>query len=173
MGASDSDLESAELLIGTFPMDYRQFLSEYGWTGFKHYEIYGLGADVPSYLDVARMTRVERAEPAVPLPASYVCVMNDGGGNLFCFDSKASRHDRQAPIMLLGSRTRANPSAGSGSKLICGLAGGPVDRVSKTGLPRVGRHGRQHRTDPPWRPRIPLHHRPLRPRRPSAQTATR
>jgi hypothetical protein len=93
-GATEAEILEAESLIGAFPQDYRQYLKEFGWVVIGNNEVYGLGRGVPDYLNVARMTLVERQEPAVPLPGSYVCVMNDGGGNLLCFDSGQVR-DRE------------------------------------------------------------------------------
>jgi hypothetical protein len=79
----------------------QQFLLKYGWLEVNQYEIYGLGDGVPPCLDLARMTLLERSEPAVPIPNSWICVMNDGGGNLICFDSKPiSENDPIAPILL-------------------------------------------------------------------------
>ncbi|WP_130509571.1 SMI1/KNR4 family protein [Krasilnikovia cinnamomea] len=83
-GADDRDIHNAEDALGRLPDDYRYFLREYGWLSVQHLEIFGLGNAVPAYLDVVRMTRAERSEPGSPIPGSYVCVMNDGAGNLFC-----------------------------------------------------------------------------------------
>lgn len=100
-GAAESELRNAEALIGPFSADYRQFLKEYGWVAFKHYDVYGLGSEVPHYLNVVHMTQAERREPAIPLPETFICVRNDGGGNLFCFDSTiVARGDGQALILL-------------------------------------------------------------------------
>ncbi|SRR6266567_9020543 len=86
-GTDEQDVRKAESVIGNFPSDYRLFLLEYGWLSIEHLEIFGLGDDAPEYLNVVRMTQLERAEPASPLPSSFVSVMNDGAGNLLCFDS--------------------------------------------------------------------------------------
>jgi hypothetical protein len=88
-GASRQEITAAQAAIGPLPIDYQQFLQEYGWLQVEGNEIYGLGEGIPPYLDVVRMTLSERSEPAVPIPSSWICVMNDGGGNLICFDSKA------------------------------------------------------------------------------------
>lgn len=86
-GVTEAEILEAEMQIGAFPRDYRHYLKEFGWVAIGHYEVYGLGRGIPDYLDVVRMTLVERQEPAVPMPDGYICVMNDGGGNLLCFDS--------------------------------------------------------------------------------------
>lgn len=99
-GVSDRDIRSAEGVVGPFPDDYRYFLREYGWVSVEHLEVYGLGSDIPEYLDVVRMTLLERSEPGSPIPDSYVCVMNDGSGNLFCFDLNRSKEGIGSPIFL-------------------------------------------------------------------------
>jgi hypothetical protein len=83
-GASEQAVQAAEGMIGRFPAEYRRFLRDFGWIEVDHIEVYGLGESVPSYLNVARMTMLERAEPAVPLPPRHACIMNDGFGNLHC-----------------------------------------------------------------------------------------
>lgn len=116
-GASDRDIRSAEGVVGQFPDDYRYFLREYGWVSVEHLEIYGLGSAIPAYLDVVRMTLLERAEPGSPIPGSYVCVMNDGSGNLFCFDADKSKGGAGSPIVLwdheLGPDQQPEIKAGS------------------------------------------------------------
>ncbi|WP_375546595.1 SMI1/KNR4 family protein [Actinophytocola gossypii] len=86
-GVSNNEIVAAERALGPFPGGYREFLSEFGWLEFGSCEVYGLGSGKPDYMDVVRMTLSERAQPAVPLPESWVCVMNDGAGNLFSFDT--------------------------------------------------------------------------------------
>ena len=100
-GANDRAVDTAEERIGRFPGEYRAFLHEYGWVGVSSYEIYGLGDDVPPYLDVVRVTLAERTEPAVPLPANFVCVMNNGAGALISFKAlDPADHDTQrSPIL--------------------------------------------------------------------------
>jgi hypothetical protein len=98
-GVSDGEIRNAEGALGRFPDDYRYFLQEYGWISVEHLEIYGLGATVPAYLDVVRMTLSERLETGSPIPESYVCVMNDGAGNLFCFDTARSDQGEVSPIV--------------------------------------------------------------------------
>lgn len=52
------------------------------------HELFGLGADVPPYLSLTAMTRSEREEMSPSLPAHLIPLMNDGGGNLYCLDSR-------------------------------------------------------------------------------------
>jgi len=97
---NDRDIHNAEEVLGRLPDDYRYFLRQYGWLSVQHLEIFGLGSAVPAYLDVVRMTLAERSEPGSPIPGSYVCVMNDGAGNLFCFDTAESGAGAGIPIVL-------------------------------------------------------------------------
>ncbi|MFC4376353.1 SMI1/KNR4 family protein [Nocardia halotolerans] len=85
-GVSAVDIGRAEDALGPLPADYKYFLSEFGWLTFGCWEVYGLGCGIPKYRDVVEMTICERSEPAVPLPPTFVCIMNDGAGNLISFD---------------------------------------------------------------------------------------
>lgn len=71
-GASDPEIGIAEGLLGRFPEDYRHFLKEYGWISLGHLEIYGLGSGIPHYLQVVRMTLLERSETGSPIPETIV-----------------------------------------------------------------------------------------------------
>src|SRR5687768_6924200 len=86
-GASEQEIDAAEKILGcTIRGDYRQFLSTFGWGGASHFEIYGVGSDVPPYLDLVRTTRSERTEMTPRLPEYLLPLMNDGGGNHYCLD---------------------------------------------------------------------------------------
>ncbi len=69
---------------------YRQFLRRFGWGGVEDIELFGLGADVPSFLHLVVMTESERSEMSPALPTHLIPVMNDGGGNLYCLDSRGA-----------------------------------------------------------------------------------
>jgi hypothetical protein len=64
--------------------------------GVGSFELFGLGSDVPSYLDLVAVTESERTEMRPALPAYLIPLMNDGGGNLYCLDSR--REDEPAVI---------------------------------------------------------------------------
>lgn len=84
-GATDAEIRAAEEKLGVcFPEDYKRFLKEFGWVSIGSEEIYGLGTDVPSYLDVVKETYWEREESGLPVPKSLVPIRNDGAGNLDC-----------------------------------------------------------------------------------------
>ena len=98
-GASDSEIEDAQRKLQvTFPTDYRIFLSRLGWGGIDYWELYGLGSDVPIYLDLVRITNSERQEMSPRLPSALLPVYNDGGGNLFCLNTEKAKND-SCPIV--------------------------------------------------------------------------
>lgn len=78
------------------PLSYEEFLGEFGWGSVDHWEIFGLGSDVPPYLDLIRTTLAERRAGLSPY---LVPVMNDGGGNLYCLDTSRFAED-ECPIVL-------------------------------------------------------------------------
>src|SRR5882757_10057180 len=67
--------------------EYRTFLQTYGWGGVGSVEVFGLGSDVPQFLDLVRVTESERTEMHPRLAPHLLPVMNDGGGNLYCLDT--------------------------------------------------------------------------------------
>jgi hypothetical protein len=80
------------------PESYASFLREFGWGGVEHLEIYGAGRDVPPYLDLAKVTHSERTEMLPRLPVYLVPVMNDGGGNHYCLDTR-SFDGKECPVV--------------------------------------------------------------------------
>ncbi|WNG54214.1 SMI1/KNR4 family protein [Archangium gephyra] len=90
-GVSDEEIDtaSAELQV-ELTGGYRLFLKRFGWGGVGSIEIFGLGVDVPPYLSLTAMTRSEREEMNPALPSHLIPLMNDGGGNLYCLDSRVS-----------------------------------------------------------------------------------
>ncbi|KAA3607482.1 MAG: SMI1/KNR4 family protein [Planctomycetota bacterium] len=88
-GASEAEIAAAEKDLGLrIEGGYRQFLVQYGWGGVEHLELYGLGG--PPHLDLVRITQSERSEMELALPKYLLPVMNDGGGNLFCLDTRTA-----------------------------------------------------------------------------------
>jgi hypothetical protein len=86
-GASEHDIQavSARLSVNLVG-GYRRFLERFGWGGVGSFELYGLGSDVPRYLDLVSVTESERTQMSPALPAHLIPIMNDGGGNLYCLD---------------------------------------------------------------------------------------
>lgn len=88
-GASEADIDSAEVSLGVaLEGGYRAFLTAFGWGGVEHLELYGLGNDVPPYLDLVAVARSERTEMEPVMPRHLVPVMNDGAGNHHCLDTR-------------------------------------------------------------------------------------
>lgn len=87
-GATEAAVKRAESELGV-PIrgDYRQFLLELGWGGVAGLVLYGLGEDVPDYLDLVKVTLSERTEMQPRLRHDLVPVMNNGGGDLYCLDT--------------------------------------------------------------------------------------
>jgi hypothetical protein len=90
-GVSETEINTASAHLGV-PLagGYRLFLRRFGWGGVGSIELFGLGADVPPYLSLTAMTRSEREEMSPALSAHLIPLMNDGGGNLHCLDSRVA-----------------------------------------------------------------------------------
>lgn len=58
-----------------------------------HWDVFGLGFDVPPYLDLVRVTQSERAEAVPALPEHLVPLMNDGAGNHHALDTSSPSND--------------------------------------------------------------------------------
>lgn len=87
-GATSDEIAKAENTLSvTFPSGYRRLVGEFGWLGVGPDELFGLGAGVPSEVDVVRETLAERTTFHPLTPKHLVPIMNDGGGNLFCLDT--------------------------------------------------------------------------------------
>lgn len=85
------EVEHAERVLDvTFGSSYRSFLVDFGWISVGPLELNGLGADVPPYLDLVKLTLWERTEAGNPLPAHLIPIMNNGGGDLYCLDGSSS-----------------------------------------------------------------------------------
>lgn len=90
-GASAADISRAESSLEcVIPEDYKQFLRWFGWGGRDDWEIYGLGDDVPTDLDLATMTAQERNLFRPLLPSALLPLLNDGGSTLYCLQMDAA-----------------------------------------------------------------------------------
>lgn len=91
VGATEAQIREAEQLLG-IPIagGYRSFLSQFGWGGVEHLELYGLGVDTPDHLRLVRVTQSERSEMVPRLREQLLPVMNDGAGNLYCVDTSTT-----------------------------------------------------------------------------------
>ncbi|MFE8604948.1 SMI1/KNR4 family protein [Archangium violaceum] len=91
-GVSDAEIDIASVELEVeLTGGYRLFLKRFGWGGVGSIEIFGLGVDVPPYLSLLPLTRSEREEMTPALPVHLIPLMNDGGGNLYCLDSRGVR----------------------------------------------------------------------------------
>lgn len=98
-GATQQKIDDAERTLRiTIPRSYRQFLGEFGWARFAHQELYGLGCDVPPYLELVRNTHVERNTMSPRLPPELIPLMNDGGGNHYCLDT-SRMENAECPVV--------------------------------------------------------------------------
>jgi hypothetical protein len=84
-GADQAEIADAELrLDARLPEDYRLFVEWFGWGGRDDWEIYGLGADVPAFLDIVTVATQERTSFGPRLPGTLLPILNDGGSTLYC-----------------------------------------------------------------------------------------
>lgn len=73
IGASEEQIAFAERKLGNkFPPSYREFLSIGGWLSIGSNELFGLGDDVPPYLDLVKLTQSERTEAMPPIPSTLM-----------------------------------------------------------------------------------------------------
>jgi cell wall assembly regulator SMI1 len=94
-GANEADIERAEQSLGVrFPLALREYLKHFGHLEVGHFELYGIGAEVPNYLELVAITVSERTESGCPLPHELVPILNDGGGNLYCIDTRSCESGR-------------------------------------------------------------------------------
>jgi cell wall assembly regulator SMI1 len=99
-GAKRADISSAESNLGAkLPESYKVFLGEFGWGGVDSWELFGLGAGVPNYLDLVQMTETERTLFHPHIPPFLIPIMNDGFGNHYCLDTSSLR-DGECPVVL-------------------------------------------------------------------------
>ncbi|MFC0624389.1 SMI1/KNR4 family protein [Kribbella deserti] len=80
-GVSEAKVRAAESLIGPLPLEFRQYLLDFGSLTKGHRRLYGLGPDVHPSMNVVRMTLLERAD-APGLPQTAVVFYNNGSGDL-------------------------------------------------------------------------------------------
>jgi cell wall assembly regulator SMI1 len=89
--ASEAEIDGAQQALGvTFPQALREYLLRFGHLELGHFELYGLGTELPKYLQLVAMTVTERIESGCPLPHEFIPILNDGGGNLYCIGTQPS-----------------------------------------------------------------------------------
>ncbi len=72
------------------PESYRHYLRRIGWGRFSCEELYGLGIDTPSHLELVKNAMAERDMMGPPMPPTLVPLMNDGARNHYCIDTSAT-----------------------------------------------------------------------------------
>ncbi len=98
-GVAPAEIAGAEAALGAkLPESYKAFLREFGWGGVDSWELYGLGAGVPNYLHLVRMTDSERTQMHPHIPQPLIPILNDGFGNHYCLDTGALR-EGECPIV--------------------------------------------------------------------------
>lgn len=98
VGATGEELRDAERALGiSFPDPFRSFLSSCGWAAIGSRELFGLGQDVPAFLDLRAIMLSERGEAIPALPLSLIPLSNDGAGNLFCLRADATQ--LESPVL--------------------------------------------------------------------------
>lgn len=86
-GADEATIRQAEARLGVkFPAAYRRFLSDFGWGFFADFEICGLGTDVPAWMDVVKVTQMERGNGILALPPHLLPIHAEGDGDQLCID---------------------------------------------------------------------------------------
>lgn len=100
-GATGLDINQAEdHLQVVLPAEYKRFLREFGWAYVPGAgEVYGLGTDVVWHRDLVRVTLSERTEMRPRVPPYLVPILNDGGGNHYCLDTRPGA-DGECPVLL-------------------------------------------------------------------------
>jgi SMI1-KNR4 cell-wall len=90
-GALLPEIESAERALNVRIVGgYRDFLLRFGWIEIGSVVLYGIGKDIPPYLNLVAVTLSERSEMKPQLALSLLPFFNDGFGNLYCLDTNAS-----------------------------------------------------------------------------------
>ena len=93
-GVGENEIEhisrALEIPIGG---GYRQFLVRFGWARIADFGLFGLGDGIPQYLHLVVNTESERTEAEPALPKHLLPIMNNGGGDLTCLDTRASSDD--------------------------------------------------------------------------------
>ena len=88
-GISLAEIADAEATLGVrFPSLLREYLSLFGQLTLPGRTLFGLDAQVPRFLHLVEMTLIERTEPGRPVPSHLVPLDNNGGGDLYCVDTR-------------------------------------------------------------------------------------
>lgn len=98
-GAAVAEIEDAEHQLGLkITGGYREFLLRFGWMDIGLVELFGIGEDIPPYLNLVIVTLSERSEMRPNLALMLLPFHNDGFGNLYCLDMAASVGDEHPVV---------------------------------------------------------------------------
>lgn len=102
-------VQLAEDRLGPFPVEYRHFLRTFGWLKLRGWPFYGVAPDVPQELDLVRVTLRARGFLPNPLPAHFLPVSDNGGGDFFCLDRRRVAETGTSPVLYWDHARRINP----------------------------------------------------------------
>ncbi|MBL0122573.1 MAG: SMI1/KNR4 family protein [Betaproteobacteria bacterium] len=102
-GANATTISAAEAALGlAFPESYRRFLASFGWGCIGHFEIHGLGQDVPVWLDIVKLTasqrKLTRSGMNLRIPPYLLPLHNEDDGDQICIDTMQRVGD-SAPVV--------------------------------------------------------------------------
>lgn len=100
IGASLQEIRDAEIILGgRLTGSYQVFLRRIGWLDLARLSVYGLGADVPQFLNLLRNVSFERNEAYPALRQELIPISNDGAGNHYCL-SLGTPEREEAPVVI-------------------------------------------------------------------------
>lgn len=107
---AEETIAAAERRLGSFPAVYRDFLRRFGFLWIGSAAFYGLGADAPSWLNLVSATEEARAAASNPLPAHLLPVRDNGGGDLYCLDTRQAAATGESPVLYWDHARQLNPA---------------------------------------------------------------
>lgn len=98
--AAPEQIGEAERALGAaLPDSFRRFQLEFGDCQNAPLDIYNVLPADPPGLNVVSINLKERTEMGPRLPPYLIAFSDDGGGDLFCFDTRAV-NDNEAPVVV-------------------------------------------------------------------------
>ena len=98
--ATPEQIETAERALGSaLPEGFRQFQLEFGDCQHSPIDIYSVLPAEPPALNLVSINLEARTEMGPRLPPYLIAFSDDGGGNYFCFDTRAVSKG-EAPVVV-------------------------------------------------------------------------
>jgi SMI1-KNR4 cell-wall len=98
--ATPAQIETAERALGSaLPESFRQFQLEFGDCQYAPVDIYRVLPAEPPALNLVSINLDARTEMGPRLPSFLIAFSDDGGGNYFCFDTRAAS-ESEAPVVV-------------------------------------------------------------------------